>query len=144
MSALQWLRNLSPEIVPGIHQFLGDGIFANVHGHATKPSAACRYESHRRYIDLQFGLAGSEWIEWHATANLQPTDEYDPGKDAIHYAAPPEPDGRVLLGLRRFVIFFPEDGHMPKVAGGPDARVDKLVIKIDPQAVEVKCRPGPR
>ena len=129
--ALAWLRALPPGIEPGIHPLCGEAMFANVHGYATKPRAACRYESHRRYIDLQFGLAGGEWIEWHPTADLRPTDAYDPVKDVIHWAAPSEPDGRVRLGPRHFAIFFPEDGHMPKVASAPADRVDKLVIKID-------------
>ncbi len=129
--ALAWLRALPPGIAPGIYPLRGDAMFANVHGYTTKPRAACRYESHRRYVDLQFGLAGGEWIEWHPTADLRPTDDYDPAKDVIHWAAPAEPDGRVRLGPRHFAIFFPEDGHMPKVAVAPDSRVDKLVIKID-------------
>lgn len=129
--ALAWLRAVPPGIAPGIHALRGEAMFANVHGYETKPRAACRYESHRRYIDLQFGLAGGEWIEWHATADLRPTDDYDPAKDVIHWAAPGVPDGRVRLGPRHFAIFFPEDGHMPKMASAPDDRVDKLVIKID-------------
>ena len=106
-------------------------LFANVDGYTTKPRAACRYESHRRYIDLQFGLVGGEWIEWHATADLRPTDDYDPAKDVIHWAALVVPDGRVRLGPRHFVIFVPEYGHVPNRASAPDDRVDKLVIKID-------------
>jgi len=130
-TALDWLRSLPPVIENGIHPLRGELMFANVHGYATKPRETCRYESHRRYIDLQFGLAGSEWIEWQATANLLPTDKYDPEKDVIHWAAPLDPDGRIRLAPRHFAIFFPEDGHMPKVATAHDVRVHKLVIKID-------------
>ena len=136
MSALQWLRNLSPEIAPGIYQLLGDDMFANVHGYATKPRAACRYESHRRYIDLQYCIRGAELIEWHPTSHLRASDDYNPTKDVIHYAAPAEPDAKMTLSPGSFAIFFPADGHMPKVATALHPRVEKLVIKIDRKLLE--------
>lgn len=97
ISALQWLRNLSPEIAPGIYQLLGDDMFANVNGYATKQRAACRYESHRRYIDLQYCIRGAELIQWHPTSDLTASDDYNSTKDVNHYAAPAEPDAKVTI-----------------------------------------------
>lgn len=129
--ALAWLHALPTGIAPGIHLLRGDAMFANVHGYATKPRAACRYESHRRYIDLQYCISGGEVIEWHPAGALKATDAYDPLKDVIHYAAPAASDASLCLVPRSFAIFFPSDGHMPKIASRIDTRVDKLVIKID-------------
>ena len=131
IEAFNWLHTLPEGIAPGIYPLKGELMFANVHSYDTKPRHDCRYESHRRYIDLQFGRAGSEWIEWHATADLQPMDDYNAAKDVIHWAPPPKPNGLVRLGPGNFAIFFPEDGHMPKLSTDSDNRVEKIVIKID-------------
>lgn len=134
--ALAWLHSLPLGIAPGIHPLRGEAMFANVHGYATKPRAACRYESHRRYIDLQYCIRGAELIEWHPTSHLRASDDYNPTKDVIHYAAPAEPDAKMTLSPGSFAIFFPADGHMPKVATALHPSVEKLVIKIDRKLLE--------
>jgi YhcH/YjgK/YiaL family protein len=130
-AALQWLRDMPPGIAPGIHPLRGDHMYANVHGYETRERAACRFESHRRYVDLQYCVDGAEAIEWHPISNLVPSDEYDVGKDVRHYRAPPVADGQVLLSRGSFAVFLPEDGHMPKIAATGWSRVSKVVIKID-------------
>lgn len=131
IEALRWLRTMPADLTPGIHPLRGEQMFANVHGYETKPREACRYESHRRYIDLQYCIHGGEVIDWHPTGALEATDAYDAVKDAIHYAAPVVPDASIRMSPRSFAIFFPSDGHMPKVTNQRDARVEKLVIKIE-------------
>ena len=129
--ALNWLRAMPPGIVPGIHQLRGDSMYANVHGYDTKPRAACRYESHRRYIDLQYCLSGGECIEWQPLDSLKPKDDYDGQKDVVHYHSPEHPSAVLRMSSGTFAIFRPEDGHMPKIADGIHAAVAKVVIKID-------------
>jgi biofilm protein TabA len=128
--ALNWLRAITPGIVPGIHQLRGDNMYANVHGYETKERVACRYESHRRYVDLQYCISGGEIIEWHPLARLEAIDGYDAKKDVIHFRAPVVPEGTMRMSPGAFAVFFPSDGHMPKIADGLHPRVDKLVIKI--------------
>lgn len=129
--AIGWLHALPADLAPGIHPLRGEQMFANVHGYETRAHELCRYESHRRYIDLQFCIKGGEIIEWHPTSALEPTGDYDAVKDVIHYGSPTVPDALLRMGPRSFAIFFPSDGHMPKVVNQRDQRVDKLVIKID-------------
>ena len=129
--AFEWLAACAPGRQPGIHQLDGDRIFVNVHGYETKPRAACRYESHRRYIDLQYCLAGGEVIEWNPLSALAPSDGHDSGKDVRHYRLPLAVGASVRLLPRRYAIFFAADAHMPKIADGDNARVDKAVVKID-------------
>jgi len=129
--ALGWLRALPPGIAPGIYPLRGDDMFVNVHSYTTKPRDACRYESHLRYIDLQYCIAGGEIIEWHPTSGLKPTDAYDVNKDVVHYAAPTVADARLRMAAGSFAVFFPEDGHMPKIASNESSLVEKIVIKID-------------
>lgn len=129
--ALRWLREMPAGQPPGIYQLKGDDMFVNVHGYDTKPRENCRYESHRRYVDLQYCISGGEIVDWQPTALLQATDDYNATKDVVHYAIPATAGAELRMTARRFAIFFPCDGHMPKIADGAQSRVEKLVIKID-------------
>ena len=129
--ALDWLRRLPAEQATGIHHLRGEKMYANVHGYATQPRDKCRYESHRVYIDLQYCLSGGELIEWHPLDCLQAKDEYDPKKDVLHYHSPASPHGLLRMVPGNFAVFFPQDGHMPKIADGVHPEVAKVVIKID-------------
>ena len=129
--AFAWLERYGATVGQGIHELRGKEIYANVHGYDTRPRAECRYEAHRVYVDLQYCIAGGEIVEWHPREKLAPRGPYAEGKDVTHYDAPPVPEAAVRMLPGTFAIFFPEDGHMPKVADGISPRVDKLVIKID-------------
>jgi YhcH/YjgK/YiaL family protein len=131
VEALNWLRAMPPGIVPGIHRLRGGSMYANVRGYDTKPREACRYESHRRYIDFQYCISGGECIEWQPLPDLAPKDEYDETKDVVHFYAPEQPAAILRMTPGSFALFFPCDGHMPKVSDGTNSHVNKLVIKID-------------
>ncbi len=129
--ALDWLRHLPVEQPAGIHHLRGEKMYANLHGYETQPRDKCRYESHRVYIDLQYCITGGELIEWHPLDRLQSKDEYDPQKDVLHYHSPTSPYGVLRMVPGNFAVFFPQDGHMPKLADGVHPKVTKVVIKID-------------
>ena len=131
VDALNWLRSMPIDIAPGIHPLRGEHMFANVHGYQTLAREACRFESHRRYIDLQYCISGGERIEWEALDTLIANDEYDAQKDVQHYQSPEHPSGILRMRPDTFAIFRPEDGHMPKIADGIHPEVAKVVIKID-------------
>ena len=127
----QWIKDNPDTASTGIHEIRGQAIYANVHGYETKPRDQCRYESHRRYVDFQFCLKGGEIIEWRSMAELKAVDVYNPEKDVIHYASPSLPASNLWLTQRHFAIFFPTDGHMPKMSDGRNSSVYKAVIKVE-------------
>ena len=129
--ALLWLRTAPQERSRGIHQLRGDDMFANVHGYATRTRELSRYESHRRYVDLQYCVSGGEIVEWHPLKSLVPSDSFDLVKDVIHYQKPVESAASLRMSAGYFAVFFPDDGHMPKMADGQHPQVEKIVIKID-------------
>lgn len=128
--ALAWLSAMPANIPAGIHPLRGEEMFANVHGYDTRPREACRYEAHRRYIDLQFCRSGGEIIEWHPLAALTPIDAYEEKKDVIHFALPARPDAELRMAAASLAVFYPSDGHMPKRFDEQHSRVEKAVIKI--------------
>jgi len=129
--ALDWIRGMPTDPPIGIQELRGSSMYVNVHGYETEPREKRRYESHRRYVDLQYGIRGGELIDWLPIEELEPSDEYNASKDVRHYRLPSAPGATFWLWPGSFAIFFPGDGHMPKVSDGINARVDKLVIKID-------------
>ncbi len=129
--ALDWLRALPPDAVPGIHPLRGEQMSAHVHGYETRRREDCRFESHRRYLDLQLCLGGGECIEWHPLGSLSPMDAYDARKDVVHHHPPEHPAGVLRMSPGTFAIFRPDDGHRPKIADGIHPAVTKVVIKIE-------------
>lgn len=83
-------------------------------------------ESHRRFIDIQFVIAGREEMGWKpTTACLQSSAPYDHAKDVQLYSD--EPDTWFTVTPGAFVIFFPEDAHSPLVS---THEIHKVVLKI--------------
>ncbi len=126
--ALEYLQRFDAESVPpGRYEISGDEVFALVQDYATKPREAKRWEAHRDYIDVQFVASGSELMGYADRSALGPA-EYDSVKD-IEF-----PDGeggeflRVPAGT--FVIFTPDDAHIPGVSIDGPEEVRKVVVKV--------------
>ena len=145
--AFEWLKTVTAATPTGIQQLQGDEVYVNVHGYDTLPREQCRFESHRRYVDLQYCISGGEMIDWSLAFALEPDGAYDADKDlqfyrppvALSAAFPPSqfPDFPVSpvcalpMSPGSFAIFHPSDAHRPKAPDGFSRNVFKLVIKID-------------
>ena len=58
--AFAFLQQVTDQTVVGRHEIAGDDVFAFVQQHATKPMSERSYESHRKYIDVQYIQRGRE------------------------------------------------------------------------------------
>lgn len=104
----------------------GDRIFAIIQEYDTKDIADGKLESHRKFIDIQFLLSGSELIGTALLADRKPVIS-KPDDDLYFY------DGEasmVKMDEGMFAVFFPEDLHMPGIMVGQRKKVKKVVIKI--------------
>lgn len=100
----------------------------------TPASSANRlWETHRRFIDVQIILSGSERIGWSPSNMLTIVEPYDAEKDIEVL------DGEGLmhsLGPGDFVILFPTDAHMPGIINGKRRNnVTKIVSKLSMEAM---------
>lgn len=92
----------------------------------TKEAAAKTFECHNQNIDIQVTIHGPETMGWKPRADCQHIESpYNPEKDYMFYND--EPDTFFALKNGQFVIFFPEDVHMPMLGEG---LIKKLVVKI--------------
>ncbi|MDD2762782.1 MAG: YhcH/YjgK/YiaL family protein [Opitutaceae bacterium] len=129
--AFAWIEQHAANRPPGIYELRQKRMYVNLHGYATKPRADCRYECHDVYVDLQYCIAGGEIIEWHPRADLVAKDAYDAAKDVVHFHPPDRPAAVIRMTPDSAAIFYPNDGHMPKIADGINQAVTKVVIKLD-------------
>ena len=108
----------------------GDNCFALVQAYITRPPDQGKFESHRKYVDIQFIQAGRETLLWSPLATLaQVTEPYAAEHDIAFYASPPQASP-LMLCAGEFVIFFQTDGHAPGLESGGPSEVRKVVIKV--------------
>jgi YhcH/YjgK/YiaL family protein len=105
----------------------GDNVFASVTEDATKDLDKTNWESHRKYIDVQYVIQGEEKIGVMPVANAVVTKEYDEKKDAANYSG----EGKIYAARPgTFFIFFPSDAHRPNITTGGNKPDKKIVIKV--------------
>jgi YhcH/YjgK/YiaL family protein len=110
----------------GTIEIEGPRVYAIFQEYETLPLPQGAWEAHRQYIDLQCVVAGTERIGYANAGRLTP-GAYDPTRDF----QPLSGEGDYLtLGPGDFMILFPEDAHMPRIAAGAPATVRKVVVKI--------------
>ncbi len=111
---------------------LGGEDFAIESVYDTRRREDAFFESHRKYIDVQFVLEGEEMMETADIASLAISHPYDETADLIKYLTPQQ--GTSALGIREGMgaIFFPDDGHMPGLWLDPlrPVRIRKTVVKV--------------
>ena len=112
---------------PGRYNIEGDNVYALVQQYETKPRLTGVWEAHRRYIDVQYVMAGIETMGYAPLDNLTVTQSYSAEKDCMLLAGK---GSFVTAGAGTFVIFFPLDAHMPGLADTAPVSVLKVVVKV--------------
>jgi YhcH/YjgK/YiaL family protein len=124
-----WLRNCRDVGCDTKVEFAGNKLFAKALRLDTRARDACKWESHREYVDLQYILGGGEVIEWAPSAKLVADGAYDEKTDFQFYA-PAEADALLSMQDGMFAFLFPSDGHKPLVSDGNNRQIHKVVTKI--------------
>jgi YhcH/YjgK/YiaL family protein len=108
------------------HEIDGDRLFCMISKGPGRPRAEAKLEAHRKYIDIQYVIAGNEEMGWKPTADCRVVDvPYDAENDIGFFKDEPDSWNKVPPGS--FVIFFPQDAHAPLVGNG---QIHKAVLKI--------------
>lgn len=83
-------------------------------------------EVHRKFIDIQYVVSGSEFIGWKPLGDCRELkQDYNPETDLQFFSD--RPPSWFEVAPHSFAIFFPEDAHAP--LGGLGS-VHKIVIKV--------------
>lgn len=120
------INNSFSDLEVGRHEIDGDSVFVLIQEYETKNIEEGKIESHKKYIDIQYVIEGSELIGYAPIEDLNVIKEYDDNNDFMLFDGEFETH-RIEKG--RFAVYFPHDGHMPTV-NDCKKKVKKAVFKI--------------
>lgn len=108
---------------------VGEGVRVVVNAFTPKTRDAARWETHKKYIDLQYLIEGDESMGYLPVEEVEAA-EYDAEKDVSH----PVPKAgasvsEIALTTGCFAFLEPRDAHRPSVRLHTDAS-KKLIFKI--------------
>lgn len=124
--AIEWLEAFDPATFAPGEINLASGIRIMMQEPALTPVDKSRLEVHRRFIDIQAPVKGTETMGWAPLQGLKNVlQPYDGATDVAFFGD----EAHNLLEVNRgqMVIFFPHDAHAPNIGSGKHR---KLCIKI--------------
>lgn len=125
--AFDYIRNTDLlALAPGRYPILDKQLFVIVENVAGRARADAKLECHRKYIDIQLVLEGTDEMGWKALADCrEPVSDYSAEKDIQFFHDAPA--SWIATPPNAFCIFFPEDAHAPLVSTG---NIRKAIFKI--------------
>lgn len=124
--AFEWLRaNASKRMPAGRIHVEGSSLYVDVSTADGRGHAGAAYEAHRRRIDIQYVIAGTDEMSWRRLDGSLRSKGYNTERDFEAFEEVPEcwitvPEGH-------FTIFFPEDVHAAMGGSGP---MYKYIAKV--------------
>jgi YhcH/YjgK/YiaL family protein len=116
------------------HEIDGSRVFALIQRYQTKRVEETFWEAHRKHIDVQCVLEGTETMGWAPLSMMKVTQPYDAEKD--YAKLDPQQAGAanfLTVAAGMFAVFMPNDAHMPGLTaplGGEARPVKKIVVKV--------------
>jgi YhcH/YjgK/YiaL family protein len=125
--AFKFLKETSLEKLDlGKHEIEGKRVYAVVFQGPATPREEAKLEAHRKYIDVQVVLSGTDEMGWkNKGICTQRQSAYDAESDVEFFSDPP--DAWIPVGPGAFAIFFPEDAHAPAIGSG---ELHKVILKV--------------
>lgn len=126
--ALLFLKtNTFPEMKDGRYEIDGSNIYATISRYQTKPVENGKWESHRKYIDVQFVAEGEEKIGYSYIERMKVIKKYDDEKDIQFLEGAGD---FITVNKNAFVILYPSDVHMPGIQINEAVKILKVVVKV--------------
>lgn len=111
----------------GKYEIEGDNIFAIVNQFETKDKRDCEAEAHKKHIDIQYIVSGTELFGYSPLTTQRPIVDYDETNDVAIYN---DKVSYIQLKAGMFIIFYPTDLHQPEMRVLEPVTVKKVVIKV--------------
>ena len=128
-AAFAWISgNASPEIQDGRFELNGNKLVAITQHYSTHPFDSKKFETHQKYIDIQYMVSGSEKIYLGDPNGMTVAIPHNETKDIAFF------EGRghsVTLNAGDFLIIWPHEAHAPGSDPATSAvPVHKIVMKV--------------
>lgn len=113
------------QLPAGKYEILGTRVFAIIAHENGRDVTEGQLEGHRKYIDIQYLIAGEESMGWSALDELETAVEYNDAEDIEFFKG--TPDSIFNVPKKHFALFLPTDAHLPLIGKGP---IHKVIIKV--------------
>lgn len=124
----EWLKSQDlVNIESGKYVIDGEKVWANVQEYETKEDA--KYETHRKYIDIQYMIKGKEFVGVTDKANCTTCVVYNPETD-LEFMDINVKEEYQVLNEGEFLVFFPTDAHKPSINPDEKLKVKKVIVKV--------------
>ena len=120
------LKNDFSKLPTGKYQIEQDSLFALVNNYFSKSIDESFAESNKKYIDIQLVISGKERMGFGLFDDFT-HEQYDSEKDLQKHT------GKlnfIDVEKNRFVLFYPNDIHMPGLQIDKPEEIKKVVIKV--------------
>lgn len=131
--AILYISELDKEKIEYGKHVVNEEFYFNVEEYMTKPVEQCRFESHRKYVDIQWVITGNERIDTAFIRELDLDSRYDLDKDVVFWKD--RTNATVLhtvLSQGSYAVFYPNNAHKPCMNPYPgrEGKVKKIVGKV--------------
>ena len=128
-----WLQETDLEAIPkGKHPIPNSTLVASVEDSENGPLEKRNTESHRKKIDFQLVVRGTEGFALLDHESSTVSQPYNEEKDVMRYAYDKDKTNFFDVEAGQFVIFFPGDWHIAKVQTKKDDQsIRVIVVKMD-------------
>lgn len=127
--AFDFMRDFIENDKPaGKYEIMGDELFALVQTYNTSPVSECRFEAHKRYIDIQFVVKGKEIMGVAPVEELTATAPFSDENDIVFFNEKNGCDIKMTEGM--YIILYPWEAHMPRCILDEETFTKKIVMKI--------------
>lgn len=127
--AFHFLKSANLKELPlGKQELEGEHLYVSVAEYYAKQKQDALYESHKKYIDIQYIIEGEEIMGLTTLDKVTVKEPYSEEKDISFY----DFDGGEYIKAtpEKFFLFFPEDVHRPSITTGDSVLVRKIVVKV--------------
>ena len=123
-------KAVNENLSDGDYEIDAKNIYAFISSYKTKTEAEAKFEAHRKYIDIQCILSGTEVIGFEAPEEVQLIEDYKDGGDICFYSLNKDYD-RIVLKKGEFAIIMTDELHAPCLSLNDEPTdVKKAVVKI--------------
>ena len=133
-------RSLNPKFANGLEKlnevkvdytkrFDFDGGYLFFQEGTTNPIDEGTFEAHKKYMDIQIVLDGSEYVAWAPINQLVVDVEYYAEKDVVRLNGSPKEIMEITKGMA--YICLPHDGHKALKHVDKATKYNKAVMKIE-------------
>lgn len=123
-------KAVNEDFADGNYEIDGKDIYAFISSYKTKTEQEGKFEAHKKYIDIQCILSGTEIIGFESSEKVELTEDYKDGGDICFYSLNKDYD-KIVLTKGEFAIIMTDELHAPCLSLNDEPTdVKKVVVKI--------------